>query len=342
MDSSVLLTLREFYDRSGLPAAIVSDGCRFENSAFESFFGRTAQKNDFVEKVLKKSLSGYEIIDDKLVSVNVINYDGVSVIEIFDKSPIEAVMRSPGVNRYLICFFSRLRTCVHSISIVSENLEKRLAEYAEKYEDIEQTFSSINSSLRDIISFILDPEQMIYLMDDNCAESVVCVSDEAAGLAKQFADYRKDIQVKTDICENAMGKLNKSSFCVLVSDIAERLCSGEYKPGSVEFSVKEDDNGVKVRISADFTSKTLSDCDAVGEKSFSRGFFFEYVSDLFCKRFGAVVENMDENTYQISFPKVPEDECKISSMQNFDAGIQRFSPMEVRFDKRTVFIPACS
>ncbi|MGN0553425.1 MAG: hypothetical protein ACI4I1_08575 [Oscillospiraceae bacterium] len=342
MDSSVLLTLREFYEWSGLPAAIVSDGCRFENSAFASFFGSSVQKDEFVEKVLAKNSSGYEIIDDKIVSVNVISYDGVSVIEIFDKSPIEAVMRSPGVNRYLICFFSRLRTCVHSISIISDNLEKRLAEYAEKYEDIEQTFSSINSSLRDIISFILDPEQMIYLMDDNCAESVVCVSDAAAVLAKQFAEYQKDIEVRTDICENAMAKLNKSSFCVLVSDIAERLCSGEYKPGVMEFSVKDEDDGVKVRISADFTSKTLSECDAAGEKSFSKGFFFEYVSDLFCQRFGAVIENADDKTYQISFPKVSEDECRVSSMQKFDTGIERFSPMEVRFDKRTVFIPACS
>lgn len=340
MDSSVLLTLREFYDRSGSPAAIVSDGCRFENSAFADFFGSTAQKNDFVEKVLKKSLSGYELIDDKLVSVNVISYDGVSVIEIFDKSPIEAVMRSPGVNRFLICFFSRLRTCVHSISMVSEDLEKRLAEYAEKYEDIEQTFCSINSSLMDIISFILDPEQMIYLMDDNCTESVVCVSDAAKELAEQFAKYQKDIEVRTDICENAMARLNKTSFCVLVSDIAERLCSGEYKPGSVDFSVKEDNDGVKVCISADFSAKTLSDCYSAEEKSFSKGFFFDYVSELFCKRFGAAVESINDTAYAISFPKLPEDECRVSSVQSFDTGKQRFSPMEVRFEERTVFIPA--
>ena len=66
MDSSVLLTLREFYERSRLPAAIVSDGCRFENTAFASFFGSSVQKNEFVEKVMKKNSSGYEIIDDSL------------------------------------------------------------------------------------------------------------------------------------------------------------------------------------------------------------------------------------------------------------------------------------
>ena len=268
MDSAVLLALREFYERSEIPTAIVSDGVRFENSRYAGLFdGKGVSKDAFAEKVMKKGC-GYELIGDMIVSVNVISYDGVSVIEVFDKSPVEAAMRSPGVNRYLVCFFSRLRNCVHSISMISEKLEEKLADCAEKYDGIGQTFSSINSSLRDIISFILDPEQMIFLMDDSCTESVVSVSDTVTELARQFAEYRKDITVKTDICKGAAAKLNKGSFCVLVSDITQRLCGGEYIPNVVGFSVKEDGDGVKVRISADTSEKRLSELAAAGEKSF--------------------------------------------------------------------------
>lgn len=118
MDSAVLLALREFYERSEIPTAIVSDGVRFENSRYAGLFdGKGVSKDAFAEKVMKKGC-GYELIGDMIVSVNVISYDGVSVIEVFDKSPIEAAMRSPGVNRYLVCFFSRLRSCVHSISMI--------------------------------------------------------------------------------------------------------------------------------------------------------------------------------------------------------------------------------
>lgn len=342
MDSAVLLALREFYERSEIPAAIVSDGVKFENSRYaELFDGKAVSKDAFAERVLKKGC-GYELIGDMIVSVNVISYDGVSVIEIFDKSPVEAAMRSPGVNRYLVCFFSRLRSCVHNISMISEKLLEKLADCAEKYDGIEQNFSSINSSLRDIISFILDPEQMIFLMDDNCTESVVSVSDTMTELARQFAEYRTDISVKTDICKNAAAKLGKSSFCVLVSDITQRLCSGEYIPNEVGFSVKEDESGVKVRISADTSDKQLSELAAAGEKSFSEGFFFDYISNLFCKRFNASLEKTGENAYELSFPKLADGEFVLSAAQKFDEGKQLFSPMEVRFADRRVYIPACS
>ena len=342
MDSAVLLALREFYERSEIPTAIVSDGVRFENSRYAGLFdGKGVSKDAFAEKVMKKGC-GYELIGDMIVSVNVISYDGVSVIEVFDKSPVEAAMRSPGVNRYLVCFFSRLRNCVHSISMISEKLEEKLADCAEKYDGIGQTFSSINSSLRDIISFILDPEQMIFLMDDSCTESVVSVSDTVTELARQFAEYRKDITVKTDICKGAAAKLNKGSFCVLVSDITQRLCGGEYIPNVVEFSVKEDGDGVKVRISADTSEKSLSELAAAGEKSFSEGFFFDYISDLFCKRFGASLEKTGESDYELVLPKLADGEFVLSAAQKFDEGKQLFSPMEVRFADRRFYIPACS
>lgn len=342
MDSAVLLALREFYERSEIPTAIVSDSVRFENSRYAGLFdGKGVSKDAFAEKVTKKGC-GYELIGDMIVSVNVISYDGVSVIEVFDKSPVEAAMRSPGVNRYLVCFFSRLRSCVHSISMISEKLEEKLADCAEKYDGIGQTFSSINSSLRDIISFILDPEQMIFLMDDSCTESVVSVSDTVTELARQFAEYRKDITVKTDICKGAAAKLNKGSFCVLVSDITQRLCGGEYIPNVVEFSVKEDGDGVKVRISADTSEKRLSELAAAGEKSFSEGFFFEYISDLFCKRFGASLEKTGEGDYELVLPKLADGEFVLSAAQKFDEGKQLFSPMEVRFADRGFYIPACS
>ena len=342
MDSAVLLALREFYERSEIPTAIVSDGVRFENSRYAGLFdGKGVSKDAFAEKVMKKGC-GYELIGDMIVSVNVISYDGVSVIEVFDKSPVEAAMRSPGVNRYLVCFFSRLRSCVHSISMISEKLEEKLADCAEKYDGIGQTFSSINSSLRDIISFILDPEQMIFLMDDSCTESVVSVSDTVTELARQFAEYRRDITVKTDICKGAAAKLNKGSFCVLVSDITQRLCGGEYIPNVVGFSVKEDGDGVKVRISADTSEKRLSELAAAGEKSFSEGFFFEYISDLFCKRFGASLEKTGESDYELVLPKLADGEFVLSAAQKFDEGKQLFSPMEVRFADRRFYIPACS
>ena len=342
MDSAVLLALREFYERSEIPTAIVSDGCKFENSRYAKLFdGKAVPKDAFAERVLKKGC-GYELIGDMIVSVNVISYDGVSVIEVFDKSPVEAAMRSPGVNRYLVCFFSRLRSCVHSISMISEKLLEKLSDCTEKYDGIEQTFSSINSSLREIISFILDPEQMIFLMDDSCTESVVSVSDTMTELARQFAEYRRDITVKTDICENAAAKFNKGSFCVLVSDMTELLCSGEYIPDRVDFSVKEDENGVKVRISADTSGKCLSELAEAGERSFSEGFFFEYISDLFCKKFGASLEKTGEGAYELVLPKLADGEFVLSAAQKFDEGKQLFSPMEVRFADRRVFIPACS
>lgn len=343
MDSAVLLALREFYERSGMPAAIISDECRFENSRFKEFFcGKALSKDEFVERAVKKGCSGYELAGDMIVGVNVISYDGVSVIELFDKSPVEAAMRSPGVNKYLICFFARLRSCVHSISIVSEELEKKLSDCAEKYEGIDRTFDEINNSLREIISYVLDPEQMIYLMDDDCAESVVDVSKTVEELAKQLAEYRSDIKVCTDISPNAAARFNKSSFCVLVSDIAELLCSGEYIPDRIDISVKEDESGVKMRMSADVSGKRISELAKAGEMSFSDGFFFEYISDLFCRRFKATVEKTDKSTYLISFPKLAEGEYVLSSGQNFDDGDQRFEPMEVRLYNRRVYIPACS
>lgn len=342
MDSAVLLALREFYERSEIPTAIVSDGCRFENSRFgELFRGKAVSKDAFVGKMLKKGC-GYELVGDMIVSVNVISYDGVSVIEVFDKSPVEAAMRSPGVNRYLVCFFSRLRSCVHNISVISEKLLEKLADCEEKYDGIEQTLGSINGSLREIISSILDPEQLIYLMDDSCTQSVVSVSDTVNELAQQFSEYRKDISVKTDICENAAAKFNKDSFCVLLSDITQLICSGEYIPNGIEFSVKEDESGVKVRIAADASGKRLSELAAAGEGSFSDGFFFEYISDLFCKRFNSSVEKTGEYAYEVCFPKLAEGEFVLSAAQNFDEGKQLFSPMEVRFADRRVYIPVCS
>lgn len=336
MDSAVLLALREFYERSEMPAVIISDGCKYENSRYTDFFrGKNVSRDAFAKKMLRKGC-GYELIGEMIVSVNVISYDGVSVVEIFDKSPIEAVMRSPGVNRYLVCFFSRLRSCVHNISMISERLEEKLADCAEKYDGIEQNFSSINNSLRDIISFILDPEQMIFLMDDSCTESVVSVSDTVKELAQQFAAYRNDITVKTDICPKAAAKLNKSSFCVLVSDITEQLCGGEYIPNGIEFSVKEDENCVKVRIFADRSEKRLSEFAAAGERNFSQGFFFEYISDLFCKRFGASLEKSGANAYELCLPKVENVGFVLSAAQKFDSGDQLFRPMEVRFaNKKT-------
>lgn len=128
---------------------------------------------------------------------------------------------------------------------------------------------------------------------------------------------------------------------MLVSDITELLCSGEYIPSGIEFSVKEDESGVKVRISADTSEKRLSELAAAGEKSFSEGFFFEYISDLFCKRFNASLEKTSGGAYELSFPKLADGEIFVSSAINFDEGDRLFAPMEVRFAGRRVYIPAC-
>lgn len=339
MDSAVLLALRGLYERSEIPTAIVSDGCIFENSRYaELFKDKDISKKAFAEKALRKGC-GYELIGEMIVSVNVIGYDGVSVIEIFDKSPVEAAMRTPGVNRYLICFFSRLRSCVHNISMISERLEEKLADCAEKYDGIEQTLGSINGSLREIISFILDPEQMIFLMDDSCPESIVSVSGTVKKLAQQFAEYRKDITVKTDICENAAAKLNKGAFCVLVSDIVGLLCGGEYIPNGISFTVTEDGSGVTVRISADRSQKRLSEFAASGERNFSENFFFEYVSDLFCKKFAATLEKTGGDVYELHLPKPDDSGFVLSASQKFDMGEPIFSPMEARVADRRVYIP---
>ncbi len=328
--------LCEMIERSHLPAVIAMGDDVYENSNFKELSIHPMQKKSLILKYSMKHSTGDEDIDGRYYGVNTVKYAGITIIEFYPKSPVDKLKKDPEVIKYLTCFFEKLRSEVYDIARKSEALENKLTEYLDKYEDAALTLKYIDNDLNNIMSIMLNPEQIVCLASDRCNEDNINLSRVIVELARSFNAYHYETIVSVDADEIYMTKINKYGFEVIISNFLERVCNGEYRPDRLLFKINQVDEIITVQIKADFSSKTPSENNYSKDREFADDFFFQYVLDMYCSRFNAKACMVKNQSFEISFHATPFYELDLHSSRKFIPDPDRFAPIVVKTRKKIV------
>lgn len=328
--------LCEMLERSNLPTVVANGDDVYENGNFKELSIHPVLKESLILKYSMKCSTGDEDINGYYYGVSTIKYAGITIIEFYPKSPVDKLKKDPEVIKYLTCFFEKLRSEVYDIARKSEALENKLTEYLDKYEDAALTFKYIDNDLNNIMSIMLNPEQIVCLASDRCNEDNINLSRVITELARSFNAYHYGVDVCVDADEICMTKINKYGFEVIVSNFLGRVCNGEYKPDSLYFKIVEVDEIITVQIKADFSSKTPSENNFSNEREFADDFFFQYVLDMYCSRFNAKACMVKNQSFEISFHATPFYELDFHASRRFNPDPDRFAPIVVKTRDKTM------
>ena len=127
---------------------------------------------------------------------------------------------------------------------------------------------------------------------------------------------------------------SERSVTVLFSDIIRYFCSGILNPDRIYVLVCSEKGRVKFSIW--MNRACLKDFGGVKkpERSFADDFFLRYMFDLFCAKYGASVENIDNLGFCISFPESTEEEFAMTACDRFETGEKYFPPIISRFHNK--------
>lgn len=336
--------LKEIYGDSKIPVAVAAKNNLWENNAFKKQFGSLDEneKAKLISDFSSKEGISYQMSGDKLYTVNVISYSDCFIIEVIHSDTIEKMLRVPAVKEFMRYVFARLRQSVTVISVAADEIYALLSSYdKDKFaETVPERLNSIDASLMDIISAVIDPEQLFYLLDDNCTDSTVCIMDELKKTASSVSDtVCAGTKIETRLEPNIYARMNRSAFNVIITDMITKCYHSSHIPDKIIISSERTDNGEAViKITSEVTSvNRFKASDALNvpldDSSYKRDMFFDYVVDAFCSRCGGsftIQESGLSNTYSLTFPAIRPAQINVSASNNFDSSSGHFGVVNVR------------
>lgn len=342
---SMLPFLKKLYSTSAVPSAVICGEERWENDSFRKFFLSVPsdEKEALINKLSSKSGTVYEAAGMDIITANVISCPEATVIEIIRSEPVKKVLGLPAMRDFLRYIFSELRHTVSILSVSADEIYSLLSSDEPDMDVICERLNSIDSGLMSIIGAILDPEQFYYLIDENCPDSTVCIKDELDGIIK---DAESSLQNITEIEYSAetgiYSRLNRPSFRLLISDMLDECCRGEYLPDKLTVSLHRNESGcAEVRIASDCSEKRSVpqpadqlERDSAGR--FRRCLFFEYICDAFCSKYGGSFTKRDISCGMeliLTFPFINPPKISVSSPFAFNASGSHFSPVKIRLHR---------
>lgn len=335
--------LKEIYENSEVPVAVAAKNFLWENNAFKKQFGSLdkVEKSKLISDFSSKTGISYKMTGNKLCTVNVISYSDCYIIEVIHSDPIEKMLNVPAVKEFMRYVFARLRQSVTVISVAADDIYSLLSSDKNKFtETVPERLNSIDASLMDIISAVIDPEQLLYLLDDNCTDSTVCIMDELKKTASSVSDtVCVGTKIETRLEPNIYARMNRSAFNVIITDMITKCYHSSHIPDKIIISSERTDNGEAViKITSEVTSvNRFKAPDALNvpldDSSYKRDMFFDYVVDAFCSRCGGsftVQESGLSNTYSLTFPAIRPAQINVSASNNFDSSGGHFGVVNVR------------
>ncbi|MCD7730046.1 MAG: hypothetical protein LUI05_00935 [Oscillospiraceae bacterium] len=337
MDRALLLEICSIYNHSKLPTLIASHDCIWENDGFSKRFGIWgAEEKDRLIEILRFSEGERCVmIGGSIVTFNVVKGDGVVIAEVIECEDSEKLFAVPSINEYLAYFFARLRSSVLSISAQADGIYNTIASGGGgNCGGLIDKLNAIDSSLSDIISMALDPEQLLFLKNDNTKTSTVSLRDELQSMINEFKSLLEErVPVKSNLESGIYAILNRPAFKVIIFDIFERCCR-KFTPNSLEVVLHRlSENGAEILVIADYSSEKPPSCP---NESIQGEFFFDYLVESFCRRYGGAftLQSLKHGErYSIAFPTVYNPKPEVSANICFMDGAPHFGAAQIRLGR---------
>ncbi len=328
MENKNFELLCSIYSCSEVPTAVLCGRKTFKNSAAEAVIS-----DEFMERIFQSEGKIYEMTGDKICTVNVISKGDIRIAEVIRCENITALLSVPEVKKYAEFVFDKLRHSVNVISIAVDELHSCLSEGVPDSRNAADRLNAVDATLMDIISLIIDPEQLLYLMDENTENSTVYIKDELEKTAADISDAcRGIIEIECDFENGLYTRLNRPSFKTIIADIAEKLYSGGIIPDKIRLSSSLDSSGL-------ITVSVSSDCSGGRKSPFCKidncceDIFFEYVCSAFCTKYNGTFEQKDTGNglcFTLSFPSMPQRAECVRTPSLFNAKPSRFDAANIR------------
>lgn len=342
---SVLPFLKKLYGGSTIPSAVICGEERWENDAFRKFFTAVSieEKEALINKLSAKTGTVYEAAGMDIITANVISCPEATVIEIIRSEPVKKVLGLPAIRDFLRYIFAELRHTVSILSVSADEIYSLLSSDEPDMETVCERLNSIDSGLMSIIGAILDPEQFYYLIDENCPDRTVCIKDELDSIIKDTETSLLDVSGIDYSAETGIySRLNRPSFRLLVSDMLDECCRGEYLPDKLKVSLRRTESGTaEVRVSSDCSEKRLppepaNQQERDSAERFRKCLFFEYICDAFCSKYGGSFTRREipcGTELILTFPFINPPKISVSSPFIFDSSGNHFSPVRIRLHR---------
>lgn len=335
MDNSLFTILCGVYGHSGLPAAVVWGEKIYKNQGFDklltSFDGEERQR--FMETVTAAEGTGCGFFGGRFYSFNVIKEQELSVIEITGSDTVEKTLQIPAVREYLEYFFSKLRSSVTAVSAAADGIYGVLsAGGGSPSREVTDKLNAIDGRLADIISSVIDPEQLMYLTGENTEDQTVSLKDELTASAEDLESLFGELtEIKTDLEAGIYARLNRKSFRTIIADAVSECRRGGAQPSCITFALRRlEDGSAEAALTAEYASGTP--CTASGG-SFGEDVFFDYVTGVFCKRYGGSFTRCElpgGKRFVLTFPAINLPDAELSSGSRFGGASGRFDPIYLR------------
>lgn len=335
MDNSLFSLLCGIYGRSELPSAVVQGEKIYKNEGFEkllSSFGEEDRRR-FTEVLTSSEGAGCGFFGGRAYSFNVIKEQELSIIEVTGSNTIEKTLQIPAVREYLEYFFSKLRSSVAEVSVAADGIYGALsAGGASPGRDVTDKLNAIDGRLADIISSVIDPEQLLYLTGETAEDHTVSLKDELTAAAEDLKSlFGGQAAVNTDLEAGIYARLNRKAFRTIIADAVAECCRGNVQLKCINIALHRlEDGSAEAALTAEYASG--APC-GTNSGSFGEDVFFDYVTGAFCKRYGGSFTRSElpcGKRFVLTFPAINLPHAALSSNTRFGGASGRFDPICLR------------
>ena len=259
VDNSLFSMLCGIYGRSELPSAVVQGEKIYKNEGFEKLlvsFGEEDRQR-FTEAVTSSEGAGCGFFGGRFYSFNVLKEQELSIIEVTGSDTIEKTLQIPAVREYLEYFFSKLRSSVTAVSAAADGIYGALsAGGASPTREVTDKLNAIDGRLADIISSVIDPEQLLYLTGETAEDHTVSLKDELTAAAEDLKSlFGGQTAVDTDLEAGIYARLNRKAFRTIIADAVAECRRGDIQPSCINIALRRlEDGSAEAVLSAEYAS----------------------------------------------------------------------------------------
>lgn len=329
------------YMNSELATAVIYQKNVEVNDAFKKlFFSLPDELPSFLSELSEENGLRHKFLNGNMYTTNVVKVRDITVIEFIKTEAMQDIVANPGVRKYLVYVFSKLRLSIGSISAAANDIHALLAKNETSDSRVSNNLSHIDSSLLKIIGLLIDPEQFVYLTGDVDEAESISTADEINRICKDmksvFDRHTHIVCEKNDIM---FARLNRTALRTLLVDTAAQFKQYGYIPDELIVSSECTDNKTaQITIESNCKSKRsyadyckMRNIDA--ENDIMDNFFYEYICSAFCKRYNGTFEQHtipDGHKFIITFPIITDSGLSVNAPNLFNPGVSRFDVVNAR------------
>ena len=327
--------IKKFYASSQTPTAVITREDIWLNTYFKKVFVHLSEdkRKEFLLSAINQSGIINMTLDEKFYTVNVIKSLGLSIVEVIRAESISTILKSPSVREYIKYIFQKMRYALSSVSTAADEIYAVISSYngESDAEIIIQQLNNIDRELMSAISSFLSPEQLFYLMNDNCEVSTVCLRSEIDNVITDSLDIFPIPceNISIDFKSTYYAIINRQTFKVILSYMIAKCFENEYLPTNISVSDEgTDKHFTSIKVSAVYGNEK-SNC----RKNNQSDIFFDYVCDTFCNKYNAAYTVRNAETYAefiLTFPVTIPNYLEIKAPNKFQRAGRHFSTLNIK------------